>query len=419
MQTIRTIVTTLLLLLLATTQGWAKPVQQYTVTDLGPGVATDIDPVTDEVVGSRPITSEGGRQEGAWRLLPDLDLGPLPEGLFARANAIRAGRIVGNAGTGNFSLFNHAFLYEDGTLRDLGTLGAFNLFSTATSINSSRLICGYADTEDFTGIEILPVCWPNGPGQPQMLPTLGGPSGFINALNEAGDLCGRSETAAGDDHATCWFAGATEPVDLHGDIASGFGSAVGVNEAQTVVDHVTTDAGLGRAFVWTAATGMVTLPPLPGDHASDARGINTAGDIVGTSSHGSEELQRNVSRPVLYGKNDKPIDLTTRIDTDFDCELESAVGISDSGTIVVNGTCERDGRFGEWHVFLLTPVSGPVVDKPHKPIKPVKRLHKRERPPLPVEASGLGKMDETVLNHLRAVQPRLAAKIEAQLAQVQ
>jgi hypothetical protein len=381
----------------------AKPARHYTVTDLGPGIATDIDPQTNQVVGARVV----GGQQVAERLSDSVSLGLLPDGLFSIATAIRNGRVTGNAGTGPFSLFTHIFLFEEGTLADLGTLGDFSLSSFATSINATRVICGAADPPDFSGI--VPACVAPGAGLLQ-LATLGGANGFVNALTDSGDRCGMSDTVGGDHHATLWPAGATVPVDLHegpGDVSL----CLSINEAQQAVGNVDTADG-PRGFVWTHATGMVPLAPLPGDTSSQARSINSAGDIVGTSAHGDDTLQRLVSVPVLWDAHGLATDLTDVIDTDHDCELEGAVANSDDGHIVVNGRCD-----GALHAFLLTPSHDlKVVDKPRKHGP---RRHAGRHATLPVEASGMGKLDQRVLDHLLVVQPKLAAKLQARILLMQ
>src|SRR4030095_7453690 len=80
---------------------------------------------------------------GAWRLAGQrsepltLDLGTLPGGDFSRANDINSrGQIVGESSTAMTS--NHAFLFTDGVMIDLGVLpGVSNPFagSSANAIN--------------------------------------------------------------------------------------------------------------------------------------------------------------------------------------------------------------------------------------------------------------------------------------------
>ncbi len=71
------------------------------------------------------------------------DLGTLG-GSTSGANAINAsGQITGVAYTNGTSNYDHAFLYSNGKMTDLGTLGGQNV-SVGTGINDSGQVVGYA-----------------------------------------------------------------------------------------------------------------------------------------------------------------------------------------------------------------------------------------------------------------------------------
>lgn len=130
------------------------------------------------------------------------DLGTLG-GTFSQAFGVNdKGWVVGFSTTeGDVGL--HAFLWRDGVMIDLGTLGGSEPlpFSLALSINNRGEIAGLSETsiadplgEDFCGdfLICLPVVWSGGVST--TLPTLGGNNGVAIAINGRGDVVGRTET---------------------------------------------------------------------------------------------------------------------------------------------------------------------------------------------------------------------------------
>jgi probable HAF family extracellular repeat protein len=116
------------------------------------------------------------------------------------------GQIVGASTLRNGHL--HGFLWQDGTMTDLGTLGN-DQASAAIAINGSGQIVGVSTTaatnpqfnDDPKRAEHAFV-WQA--GKLTRLPTLGGSQSFASAINEGGEIAGSSTTKTGQRHAVIW-----------------------------------------------------------------------------------------------------------------------------------------------------------------------------------------------------------------------
>ncbi len=107
-----------------------------------------------------------------------------------------AGQIVGVSGTSerdvNSGIVQHAFLYQDGKMTDLGTLGGAN--SVATSINNKGQAAGYSEAAPKPGTHAA--VWQNGQVQ-----DLGAPQGYNSyalGINDAGQVVGTSRLFSGE-----------------------------------------------------------------------------------------------------------------------------------------------------------------------------------------------------------------------------
>ncbi|MDQ1274646.1 MAG: hypothetical protein QG610_218, partial [Euryarchaeota archaeon] len=91
----------------------------------------------------------------------------------------------------------HAFLWQNGMMTDLGTLGGD--YGYAYGINNKGQKLGESETE--TG-ETHAFLWQN--GVMTDLGTLGGSYSRAFKINENGQIIGKSETGTGETHATLW-----------------------------------------------------------------------------------------------------------------------------------------------------------------------------------------------------------------------
>src|SRR6266550_3900055 len=200
------------------------------------------------------------------------DLGTLPGGGFSSATGINnAGDVVGSSG-------GHPVLWHsDGSLVDLGTLPG-SVGGGATAINDRGQVVGSSNFPDFVTVHAF--LWQA--GTMIDLGTLGGDSSIALAINNAGQVVGTSTLPGpfAPGHAFLWQQGAgmTDLGTLPGGSISG---AAGISASGRIVGRGTTATGQ-EAFFWQAGTftGLGTL----GGPFSSAIGVNASGQVVGFSA---------------------------------------------------------------------------------------------------------------------------------------
>jgi probable HAF family extracellular repeat protein len=187
----------------------------------------------------------------------------------------------------------HAVLWINSTVTDLGTLGGPNssvgfpaknnqgvlvVISQTASSDPLRegwnYFCGPSNSKPLCqgkNLISLGFIWQNGVRTP--LPTLGGNISQPFGINNSGQVVGMAETATPD--STC---GRPQVLDYEGVIWGINGSIAS------------------------------TLPPLPGDHVSAAVGINDKGQAVGASGP-CAPLSPSIGAHALLWQNGSPIDL--------------------------------------------------------------------------------------------------------------
>jgi probable HAF family extracellular repeat protein len=226
-------------------------------------------------------TSDGSLHPFLWNNGVMRDLGTLPGGQGGSAQDINsAGVVVGWAW--NAAGDQRAFKWHRGVMTDLGTLGG--AYSAAFGINSLGHIVGLS--ENTFGV-VRAVLWKD--GKKIVLPQLGSRQGRVHpdneahAINDDGQIVGYSRTRDGDQRAVLWENGTIRELGvLRGD----FGSfAADINGAGQVAGHSTGGTAAEtrqRAFLWNGQLrNLGRLAPEP----NLARGINRDGDLVGRSVH--------------------------------------------------------------------------------------------------------------------------------------
>ena len=248
----------------------------------------------------------------------------------------------------------HAFRWTKSQgMQDLGTLGGTD--SNAFEINNRGQIGGWSFTNStvnpVTGIPKLdPFLWEN--GKMLDLGTLGGTVALSFALNNRGQVAGRSNMA-GDltCHPFLWEQnrGMQDLGTLGGD--SGFatwlndsGEVVGVSNLPGV-SGCDDGAAPHHAFLWKKGV-MTDLGTADGDPCSYAVGINSKGQVVGSSTDCTNYVHAS-----LWEDGGPMVDLNGLITSNSGVQLTLALYINDSGEIAAHGTLPN----GDQHAFLLVP----------------------------------------------------------------
>jgi probable HAF family extracellular repeat protein len=344
----------------------ARAAAAYTITDLGTldtsnpgGCCSRADGINGagEVVGHADYdASIYGHaflyQGGVMHDLGELNGPSSWAGDINSARQVVGGAYSGGSTPGNVA-YSHAVLWENGVIRDLGTLGGS--FSDAAAINDSGQVVGWADTTypQSVGDDTHPphaFLWEN--GVMRNLGTLIEPERFtsyaydINATSQVvGESSTRNSYGTQVNRAVLWENGVIRDLGTLGGEGKSSG-AKAINDTGQVVgwSHYISYSSLYHAFLWENGV-MRDLGTLGGSN-SEALAINNKGRVVGSSYTAGDLRHAFLSDGTLMR------DLNDLIPAGSGWELNEATDINDAGQIVGTGYFNGNRR-----AFLLTPVT--------------------------------------------------------------
>jgi probable HAF family extracellular repeat protein len=257
------------------------------------------------------------------------------------------------------------FVWENGEMRELPTLGGNNGF--ATGVNSRGQIVGWAETDiedpSCTGTQkfgFLAALWELDGDQISVtgLPPFGdGSATAATAINESGQvvgisgICGDAVGRFSARHAVMWENGI--PIDLGNIGGETWNTPMAINAGGEVVGFANIaddeDGGFNaHAFYWNRHDGIRSLGTLEGNLFSQAHGINARGQVVGTSFGGA-----GGQRAFIWEGEDM-LDLNNFVEPGYSGLLLHARHISQSGEITGSALAAS----GAVVPFVATPIRG-------------------------------------------------------------
>jgi probable HAF family extracellular repeat protein len=290
-----------------------------------------------------------------WKGDQIIDLGTLGTGRESQAFYVNdGGQVVGQSSINTipdpFSFWGaaiHPFIWQNGVMRDLGTLGG--------SVAGPTENCSVERNNLVTGLSLVksgathPFLWDN--GNMIDLGTLGGTMfDDRQCVNNRGQVAGAS-TLRGDNviHPFLWENGVMS--DL-GTLGGDNGRVRWINNAGEIVGNADLPGSQNHhAFLWRNGK-MIDLGTL--GSSSTAHAINSHSQVVGRSKPGP--IDSSLQHAFLWEKGGPMIDLNTVIPSNSTLELFEALNINDRGEIMGLGFppgCDDLGTCG--HVFLLIP----------------------------------------------------------------
>lgn len=313
----------------------------YIVTDLGSLSGTNSTKVAG-INGSGDIVGTSATHAFLWSNGVMTDLGTLGGSVSMAYSINDSGVVVGQASTASGEM--HAFVWQNGVMKDLGVAGET---SEARGINSRGDIVGVAYAKNVRGGAVL---WSG--GQRRFIGDLG-PSGSGStaiSINYKGEIAGVSSgfsTNQGVVRGVVWLNGTISDLGALGGLHS---TANAINGQALVVGWAEIANDSTAAFQWQNGK-MSQLASLAGSVASAGNGtqataVNDSGEVVGSCVTSAGDAH------AVIWNNGQIADLNALI-PQRGLTLTRATGVNRSGQIVAEQQNNLDGP--TIRSFLLTP----------------------------------------------------------------
>ena len=305
-----------------------------------------------------------------WRKGGILDLGTLPGGYESQGYAVNSrGQVIGLALNGvpdPLSIFGYqarAFLWQNGAMQDLGTLGGPD--AIAFFLNEPGQVTGFSYISSTPNSVATP-CGANIPTADPFLwdnvtmldlGTLGGTCGIPSAINARGQVVGQSDMAGElTFHPFLW----TKPGPMQdlGTLGGDNGLTTWINDDGAIVGDADRPGSQQHDAVLWSDGMMIDLGVLAGDSCSKAYYVNSRVQIVGTSENQTLCDIPTGEHAFLWENGGPMVDLNSLVPPGSSLELTFAFAINDHGEIVGVGVpqgCAPGDVDLCGHAFVLIP----------------------------------------------------------------
>ena len=301
-----------------------------TSRDISPEPAMAVAINANGQVGGQFVSPSGGARAFVWNSatqgLTQVDSQP---GVYTIVEQINAtGQVAGTYTRQNFS---QAFRGIPGVTSD--PMPSLPVAQSGIPMASALFINAGGTATGISAVDTTPhvhaALWlPGAPADVRDLGTLGGFESWPAALNDAGQIAGKSDTAASGTHAFLWSE--TAGMQDLGTLGGRNSAATALNANGAVAGNSDSDAG-SRAFRWQSGS-MVSLGTL-GGASSAATAIDSAGHVGGTA-----QTADGAQHAFLWSPEDGMVDLNARLAGTGAPTLQSVIALTDNGMVLASST---------------------------------------------------------------------------------
>src|SRR5215813_4712520 len=363
---VRFIAMTIVLLSVATVPAPTATTPQYQIYDIGVievgDTASQGEGVSRAGIAVGQSLRTDGSQAFTWTLKGGLvPLPNLPSRSFAVSNSANdKGIVVGTGATTFFGSDRLPLIWEDGVVSQL-PLPPGETLGDANSVNASMVAVGSVDAGSLQRGVIY-----SGGSATIITQTTPGGSYFLTAfgINDAGRVVGQGidPLNAARNVGIVYDIGQNSAFEVGALPGMNGALAFGVSNTGFVVGSSMLNQGSGLPFIWSDNGGMVAIPLASGTSQGSARGVNSAGWVVGDDSSA-------FSIPFLYdGTTTYRLADLIPPNSDWDLSMNtssSALGISEDNIIVGTGV-----HNGETHAYAMVPVTATPTPTPTPTVTP-------------------------------------------------